>query len=106
MIFTLNPDQAQYSSYSTAKGRMGMQANFPLFQQDGDYWLQLADDLAPAMQKRLSMFILRSKTRCRDASAERVLLGLAGPRAAESVRTLTGCGELAELAIHHGETAA
>lgn len=100
-VKALNPDQAQYSSYSTAKGRM--QANFLLFQQDGDYWLQLADDLAPAMQKRLSMFILRSKTHCRDASAERVLLGLAGPRAAECVRTLTGCGELAELAIHHGK---
>lgn len=100
-VKALNPDQAQYSSYSTAKGRM--QANFLLFQQEGDYWLQLADDLAPAMQKRLSMFILRSKTRCRDASAERVLLGLAGPRAAEFVRPLTGSSELTELAVHHGE---
>lgn len=98
-IKALSENGAQYSSYSTPKGRM--LASFLVFRQDGDYWLQVADELAPAMQKRLSMFILRSKTRCTDATAERTLWGVAGPKAGTIVQAITGIAELPELDVHH-----
>ncbi len=98
-IKALDEASAQYSSYSTPKGRM--LASFLVFRQGGDYWLQLADELVPALQKRLSMYILRSKTRCTDASTERALIGVAGPQAAAKVLALAGIDQLPELAIHH-----
>lgn len=72
--------QWQYSSYSTPKGRM--LASFRLQREQGDYWLQLPSELLPALHKRLSMFILRSKTRAHDASGERLQLGLQGEQTA------------------------
>ncbi len=98
-IKALNETAAQYSSYSTPKGRM--LASFLVFRQGDDYWLQLADELTPALQKRLSMYILRSKTRCSDASAERALIGVAGPQAGTRALALAGIDHLPELAIHH-----
>ncbi|MFC4159385.1 CAF17-like 4Fe-4S cluster assembly/insertion protein YgfZ [Chitinimonas lacunae] len=76
----------QYSSYSTPKGRM--LASFLVLRDGVDLLLETPRPLLPALQKRLSMFVLRAKTRASDASEERVLLGLAGTRAltlAESV---------------------
>lgn len=99
-IKVLDDASAHYSSYSTPKGRM--LASFLVFRQGGDYWLQLADELAPALQKRLSMYIMRSKTHCTDASAERALIGVAGPQAAARVFALAGIDRLPELAVHHG----
>lgn len=98
-INALNETTAQYSSYSTPKGRM--LASFLVFQQQGDYWLQLADEQAAAMQKRLSIYIMRSKTRCTDASAERVLIGIAGPKAEAMICELAGITQLAALSVHH-----
>ncbi|MBS1157450.1 MAG: folate-binding protein [Proteobacteria bacterium] len=99
-IKALDDSSAQYACYSTPKGRM--LASFLVFRQGGDYWLQLADELTPALQKRLSMYIMRSKTRCTDASAERALIGVAGPQAAARALALAGIEQLAELSIHHG----
>lgn len=96
-VKALSENQAQYSSYSTPKGRM--QASFLLFRQGGDYWLQLADELAPPLQKRLSMFILRSKTRGTDASAEHALIGIAGPQAASLIQQTTGIADLPTLGV-------
>ncbi|MDR3410314.1 MAG: hypothetical protein P4L87_05105 [Formivibrio sp.] len=98
-IKALDESSAQYSSYSTPKGRM--LASFLVFRQGGDYWLQLADELVPALQKRLSMYILRSKTRCSNASAERALIGIAGPDAASQALALAGIDQLPQLTIHH-----
>jgi len=79
----LNEGQLQHSSWCSAKGRM--QASF-LIWRDGDvYQLLLAADLEAAIQKRLQMFILRSKVKLASRSDERILLGLAGPQAAEAL---------------------
>lgn len=75
-ISRLTADGVQYSSYSTPKGRM--LATFLLMREGDDYLLQLPASLLPSILKRLSMYVLRSKTRASDASAERVLLGLLG----------------------------
>ncbi len=86
---------SQYSSYSTPKGRM--LASFLLFREGNDYMVQLAAELLPAMIKRLSMYIMRTKTKASDASTERVRMGLAGPGAAAVIRQVFDC----ELANPH-----
>ncbi|AUH52123.1 hypothetical protein CXB49_15500 [Chromobacterium sp. ATCC 53434] len=69
--------RAQYSTYSTAKGRM--LASFLIWQQQNAYYLMVSIDVAQAIAKRLAMFVLRSKVKVslvEDCS----LLGLSGPR--------------------------
>ncbi|QDQ27848.1 folate-binding protein YgfZ [Chitinimonas arctica] len=78
----------QYSSYSTPKGRM--LASFLILREGEDLLLMLPRPLLPAIQKRLAMYVMRSKTRPADISDERVLLGLAGPRALELAREVFG----------------
>lgn len=78
-IRALQADQIQFSSYSTPKGRM--QASFYVIRRGEDYLLQIASEIQAAIQKRLSMFILRSKTKASDANAELSLLGVAGKHA-------------------------
>lgn len=66
---------AQYSTYSTAKGRM--LASFLIWRHEGAYCLMVSADIAEAVAKRLAMFVLRSKVKVtldRDWS----LLGLSG----------------------------
>lgn len=70
---------SQYSSYSTPKGRM--LASMLLIKLTDAVQLLMPRSLVPAMQKRLSMYILRSKTQAADLSDAIVLLGLAGPNA-------------------------
>ena len=73
----VSPNRAQYSSYCTPKGRM--LANFLLWQNGGgDYLMQLPAELQANTQKRLGMFVLRSKVKVRDAGGEWVRIGLAG----------------------------
>lgn len=72
-------NQGVFAGYCTAKGRL--QANFLVLRHDADYLLLLPEALRETLQKRLSMFILRSRTRARDANSEWVRLGLSGPGA-------------------------
>lgn len=72
-------DAAQYSAWCSAKGRM--LATFLIFRMGPAYQLQLAADLLPAIDKRLRMFVLRSKVQITDVSAACALIGLAGPEA-------------------------
>ena len=87
-IRQVSPRAAQWSSYSTAKGRM--LANFLVWQESGHYQLMLSAGLASAIDKRLNMFILRSKVSHRQRD-DLVLLGLTGP-AAERVMQQSGLG--------------
>ncbi|AZN36753.1 CAF17-like 4Fe-4S cluster assembly/insertion protein YgfZ [Iodobacter ciconiae] len=87
-VRALGENAAQYSSYSTAKGRM--LASFLVFRRGNDYCLQIAAELQEAIQKRLSMFVMRSKTKARDASSELCLLGVAGPLATEKLSSVLG----------------
>lgn len=56
---------AQYSSFNSAKGRM--LAAFLVWQDQGDYLLQLPAALAPGMRKKLSMYVLRAKVTIADS---------------------------------------
>lgn len=81
--------RAQYSGFCSPKGRL--LGSFLLWQHADSTYLQLAAELQPALQKRLSMYILRSKVKARDAREEWLRIGIAGHNAAEVVKTLTGC---------------
>jgi tRNA-modifying protein YgfZ len=73
----LGMDQARLAAFLSAKGRM--QATFIGFKRSaGDILLVCSRDLLPPTLKRLSMFVLRSKARLTDATADFALYGLAG----------------------------
>ncbi|WP_319238369.1 folate-binding protein [uncultured Propionivibrio sp.] len=74
---------AQYSSWCTHKGRM--QASFLLFRQSGTYKALLAKDILEATQKRLQVFVLRSKVKLTDLSGTEDALGIAGSQARDAL---------------------
>ncbi|MDO9597132.1 MAG: folate-binding protein [Azoarcus sp.] len=76
----LAPEAVQWSSFNSPKGRM--LASFLLWREAEGHSLVLAADIVPMMHKKLSMYILRSKVKLADASAERALIGVAGEDAA------------------------
>lgn len=81
-------NKAQYGGYCTPKGRI--LASFLLWQQDDDLVMQLPVSLSTAIQKRLSMFVLRAKVRLTDVSNDLVRIGIAGPNAAALIEDITG----------------
>ncbi|WP_427912158.1 YgfZ/GcvT domain-containing protein [Ramlibacter sp. MMS24-I3-19] len=79
----MRPDEARLAAFCTAKGRM--LASFVVVARDPqDFLLVTARDLLPPTLKRLSMFVLRSKVKLTDATADVDLVGLAGSAAAPS----------------------
>ncbi len=101
-IKAVSPQHAQLSSLNTPKGRV--LATFLVWQHGSDYFLQLHQSLAAAMQKKLSMYVLRSKVKIEDASARHVCLGLSGPRAAALLRRVFGAVPEQPLAVHAHES--
>ena len=75
-ISAVSPSRAQYSSFNSAKGRM--LATFLIWQKNADYFLQLHRSLVSTMQKKLTMYVLRSKVKISDASDEMICIGLSG----------------------------
>jgi hypothetical protein len=73
----LGTREARLAAFCNAKGRM--LASFIGFKTGADEILLVCSrDLLPATLKRLSMFVLRSKVKLSDATAECALLGVAG----------------------------
>ncbi|NBQ69719.1 MAG: folate-binding protein [Nitrosomonadaceae bacterium] len=87
-IREINPNQAQYGSYCTPKGRI--LATFLLWQHHDDLLMQLPAGLSAAIQKRLTMYVLRAKVRLTDASNDLIRIGIAGPDAAMLIKDVTG----------------
>src|SRR5688572_12237803 len=65
-IKNLPPERAILAGWCSAKGRL--LATFLVIPAPEAFLLQLARDLAPAVAKRLSMFVLRAKVRIADES--------------------------------------
>ncbi|OYW40257.1 MAG: glycine cleavage system protein T [Hydrogenophilales bacterium 12-61-10] len=84
----LHADSAQWNAYCSPKGRL--LGNFLMWRQADDYCLQLAGDILPSVQKRLTMFIMRAKVQARDASDDNVRLVVAGKQAAAAVNAALG----------------
>ena len=75
-ILHLAEGTARHAGLCTPKGRLI--ASFLMWREGGDYFLQLSADILPAVLKKLSMYVLRSKVRLADVSAERALIGVVG----------------------------
>lgn len=84
----LQTDTAQWNGYCSPKGRL--LGNFLMWRQGEDYVLQMSGDIRESVQKKLAMFIMRSKTKARDASDDNVRLVIAGKQAADTVKTEFG----------------
>lgn len=78
----LSETRASYSTYSSAKGRM--LASFLMWKSQGAIHALLAADVAEAVAKRLTMFVMRSKVRIELVPSESVaLLGVSLGAAAD-----------------------
>jgi tRNA-modifying protein YgfZ len=84
----LDAAHAMYAGYCSAKGRL--LASFLVWQSGENFLLQLDARLREAIQKRLSMYVLRAKVKLRDASEEWVRIGMAGANAARLVVNVAG----------------
>jgi folate-binding protein YgfZ len=73
-IEKLAADRAAFAGWCTAQGRL--LATMLVIPSPDGFLLQLARDIAPAVAKRLSMFILRSKVKITDESANLAQMGV------------------------------
>lgn len=82
----LAADAVQWNSFNTPKGRM--LASFLIWRDNGGHRLVLSADILPAMLKKLSMYVLRSKVRLDDGTAETALIGVSGASAHTVLRAV------------------
>lgn len=68
---------ARFAGFCTAKGRL--LALLLIWREGDDFLLMLPRDILPMILKKLSMYVLRSKVKLSDATAERVLIGFSRP---------------------------
>ncbi len=79
-VNALTPQLALHSSFNTAKGRA--LATLFIWRNPAEFFLQLPLSLAAAIQKKLTMYVLRAKVKIENASDSVVCLGLSGSDAA------------------------
>jgi tRNA-modifying protein YgfZ len=79
-VESLPAGAAQWNGWCSPKGRL--LATFLLVKRADACLLMLPAEIAAAIAKRLSMFVLRSKVKIQDVSASTARLGLAGRAAA------------------------
>ena len=75
-IANLPANRAALAGWCTAKGRL--LASFLVIPSPEGFLLQVARDLAPAVAKRLSMYVLRSKVKVADETADWAQYGIWG----------------------------
>ena len=85
-INALTPERSAYAAYCSAKGRM--LADFLVWREAQAYFLQLSLSLLPAIQKRLTLYVMRSKVKLTDACASKRIFGLAGSAARAALQPL------------------
>ncbi len=87
----LGTDQARLAGYCTPKGRL--QATLLMWRSDATVFLQLPREIQAPLQKRLAMFVMRSKATLSDASGAgttEVMLGFGGVRALQVLEQMFG----------------
>lgn len=75
-IKLVTEESAQYSAYCDPKGNV--LALFLIFMHQGDYYLSFDASLADTIQKRLQMFVMRSKVTISAVADEWIRFGFAG----------------------------
>ena len=73
----ITPGGARFAGLCTAKGRL--LALLLIWREGDDFLLMLPREILPAILKKLSMYVLRSKVKLSDATAERALVGYSMP---------------------------
>ena len=69
----IGPGAARFAGFCTAKGRL--LALLLIWREGDDFLLMLPRGILPLILKKLSMYVLRSKVKLSDATAEKVLVG-------------------------------
>jgi len=85
-IKALGKDGACLGGLCTPKGRL--LATMLIWPEAEGLRLALPTDVLPAVQKKLAMYVLRSKVQLSDASGQDLLLGLSGPKATLALASL------------------
>lgn len=84
-ITGITPGGGRLAGFCTAKGRL--LALLLIWREGDDFLLMLPREILPAILKKLSMYVLRSKVKLGDATAERALIGYSAPAAVASAPT-------------------
>ncbi len=92
-VENLPAGRARYAGWCSAKGRL--LATFLVVPFSGGYLLQLSGDLAPAVAKRLSMFVLRSKVKVSDVTGQWSQYGAWPPEGGEPLSVVENDGAVA-----------
>jgi folate-binding protein YgfZ len=88
-VALLAPGASHLAAWCSPKGRM--LANLVVARgEDGSFLLLLPSSLSATIQKRLAMFVLRSRVTIEDVSAGTVRLGAGGPAAAGAIQAALG----------------
>jgi tRNA-modifying protein YgfZ len=83
-VENLAVDSGPLGAWCSSKGRM--LASFLLWHREQDFFMALPREILPFVQKRISVFVLRSKVTITDVSSSMTLLGLSGSKAAAAAR--------------------
>jgi folate-binding protein YgfZ len=101
-VLALADDHAQWNGWCSPKGRL--LTTFLLWPGKQGFFIALPRALRAAIQKRLQMFVLRSKVTLEDASDTWIHFGVAGPGAEAAVRRAMGDAPTAPMtSIHTAE---
>ena len=87
-VIALKPGRSTYGAYCTPKGRV--LASFLLWRAEQGFFMQLPSSLREPIQKQISKYILRSKVKAADATAEWALLGVTGKDATALAQRVAG----------------
>ena len=98
-VLALDEGKVQWNGWCSPKGRL--LATFLAWKGRQGFLLQLPRPLQAAIQKRMQMFVLRSKVTLVDESANWVRIGVAGPQASSLVHAVAGqVPEFAMSSVH------
>jgi hypothetical protein len=93
------PDGAwQWNGWCTPKGRL--LATFVVWRRGDHFFLMLPASLQAAIQKRLGLFVLRSKVAISNASEQHVLIGVVGAAVQRHIPCLDGVEAMALSPLH------
>lgn len=99
----LSADTARLAGYCSPKGRL--MASFLMWRDAEGIVLQLSADIQPAIQKRLTMFVLRAKAKLSDLGATHRVLGVAGAGAEAALRQAGLPAPQGAFAVAHADGA-
>ncbi|OGA08368.1 MAG: hypothetical protein A3G26_09075 [Betaproteobacteria bacterium RIFCSPLOWO2_12_FULL_65_110] len=103
-VHSVAAGSSSYGSCCTPKGRM--LADFLLWRASNGFLMALSRSVIATVQKRLKMYVLRSKVQVSDASGSVVLLGVSGAAATDALGSvLTGLSTHEARRFGEGSTA-